>query len=130
MVLRRIRSRHPQPCGAPRAAAGATNDRRPRTGGQPVHDRRLGAATSVPLPERQRDAPDSSRSNDQRVLGILIDSAWNGIELQPLDIACAMPQRKLVSCDRSGRRGAQNADKRTRAQVHGDEVHFIAACGW
>jgi hypothetical protein len=27
-------------------------------GGQPVHDRRLGAATSVPpLPERQRDAP-------------------------------------------------------------------------
>jgi hypothetical protein len=49
---------------------------------------------------------DSSRSNDQRVRGILRDSGWNGIELRPLDIACAMPQRKLVSYDRTGRRGA------------------------
>jgi hypothetical protein len=59
---------------------------------------------------------DSSRSNDQRVRGILRDSGWNAIELRPLDIACAMPQRKLVGYDRSGRRSAQNADKRTRAQ--------------
>ena len=61
--------------------------------------------------------------------GILRDSGWNGIELRPLDIACAMPQRKLVGYERSPVGVVrQNADKRTRAQVHGDEVHFIAAC--
>ena len=49
---------------------------------------------------------DSSRSNDQRVRGILRDNGWNGIELRPLDIACAMPQWKLVGYDRSGPRGA------------------------
>ena len=89
-----------------------------------------GAATSVsPLPERQPDTPGQfAFANDQRVRGILRDSGWNGIELRPLDIACAMPQKKLVGYDWSGRRGAQNADKRTRAQVHGDEVHFTAAC--
>ena len=71
---------------------------------------------------------DSSRSNDQRVRGILRDSGWNGIELRPLDIACAMPQRKLVGTIGPVGVMRQNADKRTRAQVHGDEVHFIAAC--
>lgn len=65
---------------------------------QLVHDRRLGAATSVlPLPERQSDAPGQfAFANDQRVRGILRDRGWNGIELRPLDIACAMPQRELV----------------------------------
>lgn len=56
---------------------------------------------------------DSSRSNDQRVRGILRDSGWNGIELRPLEIACAMPQSKLVGYDRSGRRGAAK-----RRQTH------------
>jgi hypothetical protein len=51
--------------------------------------------------------------NDQRVRGILRDSGWNGIELRPLDIACAMPQGKLVGYDRSGRRGAAE-----RRQTH------------
>jgi hypothetical protein len=49
---------------------------------------------------------DGSRSNDQRVRGILRDSGWASIELWPLDIACARPRRKLVGYDRSGRRGA------------------------
>jgi hypothetical protein len=99
-------------------------------GGQPVHNRRLGAATSVlPLPERQPDAPGQfAFANDQRVRGILRDSGWNGIELRPLDIPCARPQSKLVGYDRSSRRGAAERRQRTRAQVHGDEVHFIAAC--
>jgi hypothetical protein len=46
-------------------------------------------------PNGSATRPDSSRSNDQRER-ILTDSGWNGIELRPLDIACAMPQRKLV----------------------------------
>lgn len=71
---------------------------------------------------------DSSRSNDQRVRGILRDSGWNGIELRPLDIACAMPQRKLVGYDRSGRRGAAECRQTHPRAVHGDEVHSIAAC--
>jgi SAM-dependent methyltransferase len=53
MVLRRIRSRHSRTCGAPRRDGGERRmivGRRP--GGQPVHDRRLGAATSVPAAAR------------------------------------------------------------------------------
>ena len=98
-------------------------------GGQPVHDRRLGAATSVPpLPERQRDAG-TVRGRTISAWGILRDSGWNGIELRPLDIACAMPHRKLVGYDRSGRRGAAERRQTPPARRwHGDEVHFIAAC--
>jgi hypothetical protein len=35
-------------------------------------------------------------ANDQRVRGILRDSGWSGVECRPVDIACAMPERKLV----------------------------------
>ena len=72
---------------------------------------------------------DSSRSNDQRVRGILRDS---GVERHRGCGRSTSPAR----CRRGswsatiGPVGVvrQNADKRTRAQVHGDEVHFIAAC--
>ena len=102
----------------------AANDRLARSRGQPVHDRRLGAATSVlPLPERQPDAPGQfAFANDQRVRGILRDSGWSGVELRRVDIACAMPERELVGYFTDSVRSAcaQNADERTRAQVNGD----------
>ena len=62
--------------------------------------------------------------------GILRDSGWNGIELRSLDIACAMPERagRLLPTINPVGVVLQNADKRTRAQMHGDEVRFSAAC--
>jgi hypothetical protein len=57
----------------------------------------VAALSVLPLPERQPDARGQfAFANDQRVRGILRDSAWGGVEFRPVDIACAMPERELV----------------------------------
>jgi len=102
------------------------------------------AAQVLPLPERHPEAPGQfAFANDQRVRGILTDSGWSGVEIRPVDIVSAMPERELVGYfTRFGPVGMalHDADERTRAQVidavrpafdqyvHGDEVRFTAAC--
>jgi len=102
------------------------------------------AAPVLPLPERQPGAPGQfAFANDQRVRGILRAGGWSGVEVRPVDITCAMPERELVGYfTRFGPVGValQNEDERTRARVieavrpafdryvDGDEVRFTAAC--
>jgi len=103
------------------------------------------AATPVlPLPERQLDAPGQFRfANEQRVREILHDSGWSAVTSEPLDTPCTMPQRELIGFfTRFGPVGTalNQADESTRERViqavrpafepyvHGDEVHFTAAC--
>jgi SAM-dependent methyltransferase len=102
------------------------------------------AASVLPLPERQPDAPGQfALANDRRVYGILHDSGWSAIDVQPIDIACTMPEPELIGYfTRFGPVGMalHDADDRTRARVieavrpafdpyvHGHEVRFTAAC--
>jgi SAM-dependent methyltransferase len=103
------------------------------------------AAPVLPdLPERKIDAPGQfAFANATRVHGILKQSGWSAIDLQPLDITCSFPERELVSyLTRLGPVGLalQDADDATRARVietirpafdpfvHAAEVRFVAAC--
>ena len=105
---------------------------------------RAAAALLPGLPPRQEDAPGQfGFANAQRVHGILDESGWADIEVRPIDIACALPEKDLSRyVTRLGRVGLflQDADEETRARVidtvrpafdpylHGDEVRFTAAC--
>ena len=103
------------------------------------------AAPLLPdLPARRPDAPGQFAFADPaRVHGILEQSGWMEIEIQPIDVACTLPEQGLVAyLTRLGPVGLalQQADDRTRAQVietvraafepyvHGAEVRFTAAC--
>jgi len=103
------------------------------------------AAPLLPnLPGRRPDAPGQfALGNGERVRSILEDSGWTGIDVQPIDVACTLPEKELVPyLTRLGPvgRALQEADDRTRARVaetvraafdpfvHGAEVHFTAAC--
>ncbi|AKJ06505.1 ubiquinone/menaquinone biosynthesis C-methylase UbiE [Archangium gephyra] len=103
------------------------------------------AAPLLPnLPVRQPDAPGQFAFADQRrVHRILEESGWAGIDIQPIDVACTLPEKELVRyLTRLGPLGLilQEADDRTRTQVietvraafepyvHGAEVRFTAAC--
>jgi SAM-dependent methyltransferase len=103
------------------------------------------AAPLLPnLPTRRPDAPGQFAFADRRrVYSILEASGWAGIEIQPIDVACALPENQLVEyLTRLGPVGAalQEADDRTRTEVieivrpafdryvHGTEVRFTAAC--
>lgn len=103
------------------------------------------AAPLLPnLPVRQPDAPGQfAFANSQRVRNILEQSGWAGIDVQPIDVACTLPEKDLVSyLSRLGPVGLMlhEADGRTRAHVietvragfepyiHGTEVRFTAAC--
>lgn len=103
------------------------------------------AAPLLPhLPTRRPDAPGQFAFADpDRVRAILVESGWSEIEIQPIDIACTMPENDLVPyLTWLGPVGLllQDADERTRAQVvdtlrdafatyvHGGEVRFDAAC--
>ncbi len=102
------------------------------------------AAPLLPqLPPRQPDAPGQFAFADgQRVCAILEESGWAGIDIQPVDVACTLPEKELITyLTQLGPVGRilQHADDRTRAQVietvrpafdpyvHGQEVRFTAA---
>jgi len=103
------------------------------------------AAPLLPnIPARRPDAPGQFAFADQRrVHRILEDSGWGEIDIQPIDVACAMPESELVGyVSRLGPLGRvlHEADDRTRSHVietvrvafdpyvHGAEVRFTAAC--
>lgn len=103
------------------------------------------AAPLLPnLPARKPDGPGQFAFADaQRVRHILAESGWAGIDLRPIDVVCAFPEKELVGYfTRLGPLGQilHEADERTRDQViatvraafdsyvHGDEVRFTAAC--
>jgi SAM-dependent methyltransferase len=103
------------------------------------------AAPLLPnLPERKPDTPGQfAFANAQRVRAILETSGWVDVDIQPLDVACAMPASDLVSyVSRLGPVGTalQEVDETTRARVvdavrpafdgfvHAGEVRFNAAC--
>jgi SAM-dependent methyltransferase len=105
------------------------------------------AAPLLPgLPARGPDGPGQFAFADpQRVRQILQASGWDEIDIQPLDVTCALPEDRLTYyISRLGPVGVVLAqlDEPTRARViekvraafqpyvHGDEARFTAACWW
>lgn len=103
------------------------------------------AAPLLPdLPARRQDAPGQFAFADRsRVHHILRESGWTGIDIQPVDVPCTLPEKELVRYfTQFGPVGRvlQEADDRTRAEVidqvraafepyvHQDEVRFAGAC--
>ncbi|NDZ13560.1 SAM-dependent methyltransferase [Variovorax sp. WS11] len=102
------------------------------------------AAPLLTLPPRPPGAPGQFAFADrQRVASILEESGWTGIDIQPIDVACTLPEKELVGYfTRLGPVGLvlQDADERTRARViatvraafdpfvQASEVRFSAAC--
>lgn len=103
------------------------------------------AAPLLPgLPPRVPDAPGQfAFADSQRVRRILEESGWVGIDIQPVDVACTMPESELARyATRFGPVGRvlDDADERTRARVvetvlaafepfvHGAQVRYVAAC--
>jgi SAM-dependent methyltransferase len=103
------------------------------------------AAPFVPnLPARRPDEPGQFAFADpKRIHAILTESGWSGIDIQPIDVTCVLPERELVRYfTRFGPLGLvlPEADERTRAQivetvraafdtyVRGTEVRYTAAC--
>ncbi|MEV0239770.1 class I SAM-dependent methyltransferase [Streptomyces sp. NPDC050674] len=103
------------------------------------------AAPFLPeLPARQPDQPGQFAFADpDRVHRILSDSGWSGIDIQPVDAVCTLPERDLVTYfTRLGPLGTvlPGTDARTRAEivevvrpafdpfVEGTEVRYTAAC--
>lgn len=103
------------------------------------------AAPLLPnLPVRPPGGPGQFAFSDpDRVRAVLAESGWSDIDVQAIDVACAMPEDGLVPyLTWLGPVGQllQDADERTRARiieplraafapyVHGGEVRFDAAC--
>ena len=103
------------------------------------------AAPFLPdLPARRPDQPGQFAFADpERVRRILAESGWAGIDIQPVDVVCALPEKDLVTYfTRLGPLGMvlPGADERTRAEiveavrpafdpfVRGTEVRYTAAC--
>jgi SAM-dependent methyltransferase len=103
------------------------------------------AAPLLPnLPVRPPGGPGQFAFADpDRVRAVLAESGWSDIDVQAIDVACAMPENGLVPyLTWLGPVGQllQDADERTRARiidplraafapyVHGGEVRFDAAC--
>lgn len=103
------------------------------------------AAPLLPgLPPRRPGAPGQfAFAERNRVAAILEDSGWTGIDVQPVEFACAMPESDLVPyLSRLGPVGIAlaQAEEPLRARViervrtafepwvHGREVRFTAAC--
>jgi SAM-dependent methyltransferase len=103
------------------------------------------AAPFVPeMPARRPDEPGQFAFADpNRVRSILEQSGWAAIDVQPLDVACTLPETELDPyLTKLGPLGRvlQEADDRTRSRVletvraafepyvHGTAVRFTAAC--
>ena len=103
------------------------------------------AAPLLPnIPPRKPGAPGQFAFADRdRIARILQDSGWSDAYIQPIDVACTLPEQELTRyITRLGPLGLalQDADDKTRAQiveairpafdryVHGDEIRFTAAC--
>jgi SAM-dependent methyltransferase len=103
------------------------------------------AAPLLPnLPPRRPDGPGQfAFADDRRVRGILEESGWTDVDIRPIDVECALPERDLVAYfTRLGPVGLilQEADEPTRARVvdavrpafdpyvHGADVRITAAC--
>ncbi|MFM0645268.1 methyltransferase domain-containing protein [Paraburkholderia bryophila] len=104
------------------------------------------AASLLPdLPARRPNAPGQfSFADRQRVAFLLEASGWVDVDIQPIDIACTLPERELVGYfSRLGPLGMMlqgEMNERTRTQViesvrtafepyvHGAEVRYTAAC--
>jgi len=105
-----------------------------------------GAAGSLlpNLPPRQPNAPGQFAFADQhRLQRILEESGWAEINIRPIDVACALPEKELVRYfTRLGPLGRilPETDEPTRSRVietvrasfdpfvHGADVRFNAAC--
>jgi len=104
------------------------------------------AAPLLPdMPARRPDAPGQFAFADrERVSSILEESGWKGVDIQPMDVECAMPEKDLNGYfTRLGPVGLmlqEEPDEHRRAQVietvrtafepfvRGGEVRFTAAC--
>ncbi|AMW15192.1 SAM-dependent methyltransferase [Streptomyces qaidamensis] len=103
------------------------------------------AAPFLPdLPARRPDQPGQFAFADpERVHRVLAGSGWAGIDIQPVDVVCALPETDLVTYfTRLGPLGVvlPGADERTRAEiveavrpafdpfVQGAQVRYTAAC--
>jgi SAM-dependent methyltransferase len=103
------------------------------------------AAPLLPhIPPREPDAPGQFAFADSgRVARLLEEGGWGDINIQPLDVPCAFPEKELVNYfTRLGplSRALHEADEPTRARtidrvraafdpyVHQDDVWFNAAC--
>jgi len=103
------------------------------------------AALLLPnLPPRRPGAPGQfAFANRERVCAVLEESGWAGIDVEPIDVDCTLPEKELVGYfTRFGPVGRilDEADDRTRARiveavrpafdpyVHGADVRFAAAC--
>ncbi|WP_030660951.1 class I SAM-dependent methyltransferase [Streptomyces cellulosae] len=103
------------------------------------------AAPFLPdLPARRPDEPGQFAFADpDRIHRVLTESGWAGIDVRPIDVACALPESALVPyVTRFGPVGLLlgEADERTRARivdtvraafdpyVRGTEVRFTGAC--
>jgi ubiquinone/menaquinone biosynthesis C-methylase UbiE len=103
------------------------------------------AASYLPtIPARRPDEPGQfAFADEKRVRAILEQADWRSIDIQPLDVACALPASELDAyVTKLGPLGRVlgDADERTRVQVltkvrqafapyvHGAEVRFNAAC--
>jgi hypothetical protein len=103
------------------------------------------AAPVLPqMPPRRPDEPGQFGFADRnRVYSILEQSGWSEIDIRPLDVECALPERELEHyITRLGPLGRvlPQLDERVRARVmqdvraafdpyvHGAEVRFTAAC--
>lgn len=105
---------------------------------------RVAAPLLSNLPVRPPGGPGQFAFADpDRVRAVLAESAWSDIDVQAIDMACAMPENDLVPyLTWLGPVGQvlQDADERTRARVidtlraafapyvHDGEVRFDAAC--
>ncbi|MFI8891873.1 class I SAM-dependent methyltransferase [Streptomyces paradoxus] len=103
------------------------------------------AAPFLPdLPARRPDQPGQFAFADpERVHRVLAESGWAGIDIQPVDVVCALPEKDLVTYfTRLGPVGMvlPGASEQTRAAiveavrpafdpfVQGTEVRYTAAC--
>lgn len=105
---------------------------------------RAAAPLLANIPARQADAPGQFAFADQnRVYRILNESGWAGIDIQPIDVVCTIPEKELVPyLTRFGPLGRiiDQVEEQIRKQVvrtvraafdpyvQGSEVRFIAAC--
>jgi SAM-dependent methyltransferase len=103
------------------------------------------AAALLPLmPTRDPDGPGQfAFADDHRLHHILKESGWSEIDIQPIDVACTLPEKELVGYfTRFGPVGRMfpELDDQTRTRiveavrpafdpyVRGAEAHFTAAC--